>query len=99
MTIGGSFSAGVTQGSSFALNTSRTHKDLTPTMNRIDNKVTWTYKGNLPKFRSEVRGDWIYSMHDTAPEILVNTATLTNEICWSVANPEGRYTLSVGDSC
>lgn len=28
-------------------------------------------------------------------DILVNKANLTNEICWSVANPEGHYTLNV----
>ena len=94
-TIGGSFSAGTTNGTSFALNTSRTHKDLTPVMNRDGNKVTWTYKGNLPKFRIEDRDGYYYYVHETVPEILVSTATLTNEICWSVANPEGRYTLNV----
>ena len=93
--IGGSFSAGTTEGTSFALNTSRTHKDLNPVMNRDGNKVTWTYKGNLPKFRIEPRDGFIYYVHETVPEILVSTATLTNEICWSVANPEGRYTLNV----
>ena len=94
-TFGGSFSAGTTNGSSFSLSTSRTYKDLIPVLNRDGNKVTWTYKGNLPKYRIEDRDGKYWLMHGTAPEILVNTASLTNEICWSVGNPEGRYTLNV----
>ena len=94
-TVGGSYSTGTTNASSFSLNTSRTYKDLIPVQNRENNKVTWTYKGNLPKYRIEDRDGKYWFMHGTAPEILVNTASLTNEICWSVGNPEGRYTLNV----
>lgn len=95
VTGGGSFSAGVTSGTSFSVNSSKTLKEITPVKNRVGNKVTWTYKGNLPKFRVERRDQHYYYMHGTAPDILVNTANVTNEICWSVANPEGSYTLNV----
>ena len=95
VTAGANFSAGATSGNSFALNSSRAYKDLRPVKNRSFNKVTWTYKGNLPKFRMEYMEGSYWYFHETAADILVNTANLTNEICWSVANPEGRYTLNV----
>ena len=95
VTAGTTFSAGATSGKSFALNSSRAYKDLRPVKNRNFNKVTWTYKGNLPKFRTETRDGYDWYCHDIVADILVNTANLTNEICWSVANPEGHYTLNV----
>ena len=93
--MSGSYTYGTTQASSFSLSSSKTHKDLSPSVNREDKKVTWIYKGNLPKYRIENRDNLYWYMHDAAPEILVNTASLTNDVCWSVIHPEGRYTLNI----
>ena len=89
------YSEGKTNGSSFSMNNSRAHKDLEVHKNRDGNKVTWIYKGNLPKGRRETGNDGYHYVHDIAPAILVSDADLTNEICWSVANPTGTYTLDI----
>jgi len=91
----GSYSEGKSQGSSFAVNTAKSYKDLGVVKNQMGNKVNWTYKGNLPKFRIEHRDGYIWYMHGTAPEILVNDADLQNEICWSVSNPTGQYSIDI----
>lgn len=95
ITSGISKTDGKTNGSSFSMNNSRAHKDLEVHKNRDGNKVTWTYKGNLPKGRRETGSDAYHYKHDIAPAILVSDADLTNEICWSVANPTGTYTLNI----
>ena len=94
-TSGISKTDGKTNGSSFSMNNSRAYKDLEILKNRDGNKVTWSYKGNLPKGRRETGNDAYHYKHDIAPAILVSDADLTNEICWSVANPTGTYTLNI----
>lgn len=95
ITSGISKTDGKTNGSSFSMNNSRAYKDLEVHKNRDGNKVTWIYKGNLPKGRRETGSDAYHYRHDIAPAILVSDADLTNEICWSVANPTGTYTLNI----
>ena len=95
VTSGISKTDGKTYGSSFSMNNSRAYKDLEVHKNRDGNKVTWIYKGNLPKGRRETGSDAYHYKHDIAPAILVSDADLTNEICWSVANPTGTYTLDI----
>ena len=95
ITSGISKTDGKTNGSSFSMNNSRAYKDLEVHKNRDGNKVTWIYKGNLPKGRRETGSDAYHYKHDIAPAILVSDADLTNEICWSVANPTGTYTLDI----
>lgn len=95
ITSGISKTDGKTNGSSFSMNNSRAYKDLEVHKNRDGNKVTWIYKGNLPKGRRETGSDAYHYKHDIAPAILVSDADLTNEICWSVANPTGTYTLNI----
>lgn len=95
VTSGISKTDGKTNGSSFSMNNSRSYKDLEVHKNRDGNKVTWDYKGNLPKARRETGSDAYHYRHDIAPAILVSDADLTNEICWSVAKPTGTYTLNI----
>ena len=54
------------------------------------NKVTWTYVGTLPKV-------YVTSAycHDIVPAIQVGDADLSHDICWSVANPSGSFTVEV----
>ena len=76
---------------------SRAIEDLTVSKNTNGKKVSWTYEGNKPKgyVAHDIYGhDYTYC-HQTAPEILVSDADLLNEICWSVANPEGAYTVNI----
>lgn len=64
--------------------------NLKLSQNTNGNQVTWTYDGTLPKFYVE---DAYY--HEIAPAILVGDADLNHDICWSVANPSGTYTLEL----
>ena len=54
------------------------------------NRVTWTYDGTLPKFYVTAA-----YYHEIAPAVLVGDADLNHDICWSVANPSGTYTLEL----
>ncbi len=64
--------------------------NLKLSQNTDGNQVTWTYDGTLPKFYVEAA-----YYHEIAPAILVGDADLNHDICWSVANPSGTYTLEL----
>lgn len=93
--IGGNYSEGTTNGTSFSLSASQTSKDFGATKNTSGTQVTWTYKGNLPKYYMEEDTHKYYYKHQTAADILTNDCDVANEICWSVANPSGRYTFNI----
>lgn len=95
--LSGSYSRGWTDSRSFSIGYSREIKDLTVSKNTNGNKVSWTYDANKPEgyVAHDIYGaDYSYC-HQTVPEILVSDADLLNEICWSVSNPEGRYTINI----
>lgn len=54
------------------------------------NRVTWTYDGTLPKV-------YVTSAycHDIVPAVQVGDVNLSHDICWSVANPSGSYTVEI----
>ena len=95
--IGGSYSVGTTNGSSFSVGMSQTTKELGVKKNTVGTKVAWTYTGALPQYY-EKEGDWIYYCHQTPAAILVNDADVSQEICWSVDNPSGQYTVNITSS-
>ena len=86
-------SKGYTKGTSFSMGMSQSAKDLKLKRNTDGKKVTWTYDGSLPQFyyNSSTR----YYCHQTPAAILVNDAEMNQEICWSVSNPSGQYTVEV----
>jgi hypothetical protein len=89
--VGGQHISGSSQGSSFAMGNSKSIKDLSVVKNSADTQVKWTYSGkNL-----QVTGGPNNWKHDVVPEILVNDANIANDVCWSVENPSGNYTLEV----
>ena len=90
---GGSYSLGHTEGTSFSMGYAKNYKDLAVKKNTNGNAVTWTYEGHLPEYREEQRDGYIYYCHGKPADILVNDANLDNEICWSVSNPTGQFTL------
>lgn len=93
--VGGSYSTGTTKGTTFSMGMSQSSKDLRVTRNTDGKKVTWTYDGSLPQFYpKEDDGDYTYC-HQTPAAILVNDAEMNQEICWSVSNPSGQYTVEV----
>ena len=93
--VGGSYSTGTTKGTSFSMGMSQSSKDLRVSRNTDGKKVTWTYDGSLPQYYpKEYDGEWTYC-HQTPAAILVNDAEMNQEICWSVGNPSGSYTVEV----
>lgn len=64
--------------------------NLKLSQNTDGNKVTWTYDGTLPKLYVKAA-----YYHEIAAAILVGDANLNHDICWSVANPSGSYTLEL----
>lgn len=95
--VGGSYSVGTTNGSSFSVGMSQTTKELGVKKNTVGTKVAWTYTGALPQYY-EREGDLIYYCHQTPAAILVNDADVSQEICWSVDNPSGQYTVNITSS-
>ena len=89
--VGGQHISGSSQGSSFAMGNSKSIKDLSVVKNSADTQVKWTYSGN----NLQVTGGPNNWKHDVVPEILVNDANIANDVCWSVENPSGNYTLEV----
>ena len=93
--LGGSYSTGTTNGTSFSVGTSQSHKDLGVKKNTSGNKVTWTYTGTLPQYYVWRDDDYWHPSHQTPADILVNDCDVAEEICWSVANPSDQYTVNI----
>lgn len=88
--IGGSYSYGTTDGTSFTVGMSSYTKELAIKKDTKGNKVTWTYTGTMPRFYVDD-----YYRHEMVAAILRSDGDLTNEICWSVDNPVGVYTVNI----
>lgn len=58
--------------------------------NTDGNKVTWTYDGTLPQFYVKAA-----YYHEIAADVLVGDVDQTHDICWSVANPTGSFTVEL----
>ena len=84
------FSKGYTQGSVFTMSSTVGYKELTCKKNTDGSKVTWTYGCGVDM----LEGGW--DKHILAPDALTNDIDINNQICWSVGNPEGNYTLNIG---
>ena len=84
-------STGHTTGTSFSVGMSQSAKDLKLIRDTDGKKVTWTYDGSLPQFYAGPGSN----CHQTPADILVNDAEMNQEICWSVSNPSGQYTVEV----
>ncbi len=95
--VGGSLSAmrisssGITTGTSFMMTTGSIASTLTREVNTNNNKVTWEYFGSLPQYYSDGK----HHYHSEAEDILVNDCDVSQQICWSVANPTGQYAVNV----
>ena len=86
---------GTSHSYSFSMGMTTNAKELAVIKNTLGEKVTWTYKGTLPEYYEKHTDGKIYYCHQEAAPILVNDCDLTNEICWSVANPEGTYSVDI----
>lgn len=98
LNLSGSESWGYTEGTSFALESTYYSNEwrVTKRTDRTDgNDVSWTYKGSMPQFRVRETSDHYYYEYDDPADILTNDCDMNNEICWSVANPVGQYTVDI----
>lgn len=92
--VGGEYAVGTTNGTYFEVSSTHVDNDISVAKNTVGNKVSWTYKGNLPTYYEEVT-DKIRYKHTIAPKALTNDINMDNQICWSVSKPSGQYTLKV----
>ena len=88
--IGFSFSHGWTTGTSYTLTTTENAKELKCVKNTEGNKVNWTYECGKTDMGDIDKGE---GSHAIAPDALTTDVNIDNQACWSVANPEGQYTL------
>ncbi|MBP5506472.1 MAG: BspA family leucine-rich repeat surface protein [Prevotella sp.] len=95
--FGGDYSLGYTTGTSFSLSSSADYTSLRVVKNTLDKtEVSWTYIGKLPEYYFDQQSK--YYSHQTVADILVNDCDLSNQICWSVSNPSGQYTLNINST-
>lgn len=90
----GSISTGTTTGNSFSMGMSTTNKDLSVMKNTQGTYVGWTYKTTLPQFYED-RTNLNCACHTWPSAMLLNDIDMANEICWSVDNPSGQYTINI----
>ena len=88
--LGLNFSHGWTTGTSYTLTTTENAKELKCVKNTEGNKVKWTYECGKTDMGDIDKGD---ATHAIAPDALTSDVNIDNQACWSVANPEGAYTL------
>ncbi len=97
--VGGSWSRGATEGSSFEMGHGTEKKELSIVKRTCGNTVSWDYKGALPTAYTKTSGNIFKTHYDychtKTPDILCNDADLNNEVCWSVTNPSGQYKLDI----
>jgi hypothetical protein len=95
ITFTGEYSEGWTRGTYVEMSTTHVDNDISVVKNTVGNKVTWTYKGNVPVYKEWNEGTLIRFGHTIAPDALVNDVNIDNQICWSVSNPSGQYTFEM----
>ena len=86
--VGLNFSHGWTTGTTYTLTTTENAKELKCVKNTEGNKVSWTYECGKTDM-----GEIDILSHAIAPDALTTDVNIDNQACWSVANPEGAYTL------
>lgn len=89
--LGLNYTHGWTKGSSFTMSYSSVAKDLKVVKNTTGNQVKWTYEnGKKPELYKDSKKN---ICHFIAPDAVTNDVDVENQICWSVKNPSGRYTI------
>ena len=88
--LGLNYSHGWTTGTTYTLTTTENAKELKCVKNTDGNKVSWTYEcGKTDMGNVDEDND----THAIAPDALTTDVNIDNQACWSVANPDGAYTL------
>ena len=86
----GNYSHGWTNGTSYTMTTTTNTKEIAVQKITEVNKVTWKYQmGQTPY------ADMDCDKHRLVPAAVITDVNMDNQACWSVENPEGKYTLEV----
>lgn len=87
------YSYGWTDGTSFEITNTTISKELKCAKNTNGSEVTWKYEcGKKMEVYENNNNDYCHTM---APDALVNDVDIDNQVCWSVTNPVGEYSLDV----
>ena len=87
-----SYSHGYTNGTLYTMGYTSNAKELKVQKNTEGSKVTWNYAIGVNMMAGEDEN------HPLAPDALTGDVDMMNQACWSVANPEGAYTLNIEDN-
>ena len=86
--IGGSKSHGWTKGNSYTMTTTTNSKELKCVKNTSGTQVHWYYSCGTDMMAGSSK------KHPLAPDALTNDVNIKNQVCWSVDNPTGAYTVN-----
>ena len=87
--ITGAVNRGWVSGSFYSLSTTTTVQELACQKNTDGTKVTWKYQQS----KDMMEGD--DDEHPLIGDGLINDVDVSNQVCWSVSNPSGQYTLDM----
>ena len=87
-TISGNYSHGWTNGTSYTMTTTTNSKELKCVKNTSGTQVHWYYSCGTDM---EAGDD---DEHPQAPDVLTNDVNIKNQVCWSVDDPKGAYTVN-----
>lgn len=86
------YSHGWTDGYAIEMTHTSNHKELKVKKTSNGSEVKWTYTCSKDMSKPFVDRD-DYWCHPTAPDLLIGDVDIDNQVCWSVKNPSGTYTL------
>ncbi len=86
------YSHGWTDGYAVEMTHTSNHKELKVKKTSNGSEVKWTYTCSKDMSKPFVDRD-DYWCHPTAPDLLIGDVDIDNQVCWSVKNPSGTYTL------
>ena len=89
--VGLNYSHGWTNGTSYTMTTTTNTKEIAVQKNTEANKVIWKYENGHKTYEKDTERD----KHPLAPTSITTDVNMDNQACWSVENPEGKYTLEV----
>ena len=85
--ISGSKSRGWTNGTSYTMTTTTNSKELKCVKNTSGTQVHWYYSCGTDMMAGGG------NKHPLAPDALTNDVNIKNQVCWSIDNPKGAYTV------
>ena len=86
--FGVNYSHGWTDGTSYTMSTTTNSKELKCVKNTSGTQVQWCYSCGTDMEAGDS------DKHPLAPDALTNDVNIKNQVCWSVDNPEGAYTVN-----